>query len=166
MTMLYYVLTPLLLILLMVIQSTLSGLFFHGFLILEISLVVVIFAGFHLDLLKGVFLSFVAGFIVDCIGGFIPGVSSFVYVLIFLGSFFVSEFLDTGKNYVITSFVFVCVLLKEVLLLSFYSLTLETNLFAGGYLAVIAQSLIAGCFAPVVFYGMRRLGEVVYEDRP
>jgi rod shape-determining protein MreD len=164
--MLYYILTPLLLILLIVIQQTLSSMCLHGFLNLEISLIVVIYAGFHLDLLKGVFLSFVAGFIIDCVGGFIPGASSFIYVLIFLGSFFVSEFLDTGKNYVIMSFAFVCVLLKEMLLLSFYSMTLGTNVFAGGYKAVFAQSLIAACFAPAVFYGMRRLGEVVYENQP
>lgn len=166
MTMWYYILTPLLLILLIVVQSTVSGMFFHGFVTLEISLIVVIYAGFHLDLLKGVFLSFVAGFIVDCVGGFIPGASSFVYVLIFLASFFISEFLDTGKRYVIMSFTIVCVLLKEALLLSFYSMTLKTNVFAGNYVAVFAQSLIAGCLAPAVFYVMHRLGEVVYETQP
>lgn len=162
----FYVLTPFLLLLLIVLQSIISGMFFHGFLTLELALIIVIYAGFHFDLLKGMFLSFVAGLIVDSIGGFILGMSSVIYILIFLASFFISEFLDTEKTYVVTSFVFVCVFLKEALLLLLYSMALKTDLFSNGWMTVFAQSLIAGCFTPVIFYGMRRLEEVVYEIHP
>ena len=162
----FYVLTPFLLLLLIVLQSIISGMFFHGFLTLELALIIVIYAGFHFDLLKGMFLSFVAGLIVDSIGGFILGMSSVIYILIFLASFFISEFLDTEKTYVVTSFVFVCVFLKEALLLLLYSMALKTDLFSNGWMTVFAQSLIAGCFTPVIFYSMRRLEEVVYEIHP
>jgi len=162
----FYVLTPFLLLLLIVLQSIISGMFFHSFLTLEFALIIVIYAGFHFDLLRGMFLSFVAGLMIDSISGFILGMSSFVYVLIFLGSFFISEFLDTGKTYIVTFFVFVCVFLKETLVLLLYSMALKTDLFSNGWVTVVAQSLIAGCFTPVIFYGMRRLEEVVYETHP
>jgi len=51
-TMLYYLLLPILSILLIVLQSTVTDLIFSGRFIFEISLIVVVYAGFRLDLIK------------------------------------------------------------------------------------------------------------------
>jgi len=164
--MFYYFWLSFLLVLLIVVQSTLSSMLFQGFFILEISLIVIIYIGFRLDLFRGVILSFLVGLIMDCISGFILGLSSLVYVLIFLGSFFISEFLDTEKMYIVASFVFICALLKEILLLFFYSLVLNHNLWVDHYLTMFVQSVVAGLFAPAIFYCLRRLEVVFYENHP
>jgi len=62
--------------------------FFPGRLVFELSLIVVIYAGFRLDLIRGSILAFVLGFVFDCVSGSVLGLFTFIYVVIFLCSFF------------------------------------------------------------------------------
>ena len=59
--MIYYILLPLNAILLVVLQITLSDIFFSGRLTVELSLVAVIYAGFRLDFVKGIALACLMG---------------------------------------------------------------------------------------------------------
>ena len=60
--MIYYLLLPILLLLLVIVQITILDLFSLGWIGMEISLIVVIYAGFHLDALRGGILSLLLGF--------------------------------------------------------------------------------------------------------
>jgi len=51
--MIYYLLLPVLLLLLVIVQITILELFSLGWVGMELSLIVVIYAGFHLDALRG-----------------------------------------------------------------------------------------------------------------
>ena len=89
--MLYYLLLPFLSILLIVLQSTITDIIFSGRLVFEISLIVVIYAGFRLDLIRGTILAFILGFVFDCVAGSVLGLFTLIYVIVFLFSFFISD---------------------------------------------------------------------------
>jgi rod shape-determining protein MreD len=160
--MLYYLSLPFLAILLIALQSTVTDVIFSGRLILEISLIVIIYAGFHLDLIKGIILAFILGFVLDCVSGSVPGLYTFIYMLIFLFSFFVSDWLDTEKEYIIIFFSFFCALAKETILILIYYLTFKIDMSMNSYFISFMQALIISMFAPVFFYLMARLEVLFY----
>ncbi|HEX7539367.1 MAG TPA: hypothetical protein VF358_03605, partial [Syntrophales bacterium] len=65
----YYIVLPFFTILLVVLQRTLLELLFGGRIGVEVSLILVIYAGFHLDVVRGGILAFLAGFLLDCVSG-------------------------------------------------------------------------------------------------
>ncbi|MBN1363637.1 MAG: rod shape-determining protein MreD [Syntrophaceae bacterium] len=154
--MLYYLLVLFLSILLIVLQSTITDVIFSNYFVFEISLVVVIYTGFHLDLVKGTILAFFLGFVFDCIGGSVIGLFTFVYIIVFWCSFFISDLLDTEKTHVIISFSFFCALLKEIILNIFYYLAFGVNLLSNMYYIIFMQSLVISLIAPPFFYLMNR----------
>jgi rod shape-determining protein MreD len=160
--MLYYLSLPFLSILLVALQSTVTDILFSGRLVFELSLIVIIYAGFRLDLIRGAILAFILGFVLDCVGGSVPGLFTFIYIIIFLFSFFVSDWLDTEKIYVIAFFSFFCALLKEIILILFYYLTFKINVSINIYIIFFAQALVIGLGAPVFFYLMSRVEVFFY----
>jgi len=159
--MLYYLSLPFLSILLIILQSTITDIIFSGRLVFELSFIVVIYAGFRLDLIRGSILAFVLGFVFDCVAGSMLGVFTFIYVVIFLCSFFASGRLVTEKIYFIALFSFFCTFLKELMVILFYYSAFKFDVFMNMYFIFLPQALIAGLFAPVFFYMMRRV-EVFY----
>jgi len=155
--MLYYLLLPFLSILLIALQSTVTDIIFSERLVFEISLIVVIYAGFRLDIIRGAVLAFVLGFVFDCVSGSVPGLFSFIYIIIFLCSFFISDWLDTEKIYVIACFSFLCAFVKEMMLISFYYLAFKIDMSMKSNFIFFMQALIIGLFAPLFFYLMARL---------
>lgn len=151
-------------ILLIVVQSTITDIIFSNYFIFEISLVIVIYAGFHLDLIKGTVLAFIIGLCVDCVGGSVLGLYAFVYIIAFWSSFFVSDLLDTEKTHVIIFFSFFCALLKQVILNLFYYLAFNINLFLNTYYMILTQALVISLIAPLLFYLMDRSGIFLYEN--
>jgi hypothetical protein len=99
--MLYYLSLPFLSILLVVVQTTIADIIFSGRLVIEISLIAVVYAGFSLDLIRGSIFAFILGFVFDCIAGSVIGLFTFIYVVIFLCSFLASFRLGTEKMYII-----------------------------------------------------------------
>ena len=81
--MIYYLLLPMLLLLLVIFQITILELFSFGWIGIELSLIVVIYLGFHLNALRGGVLSLLLGFFLDCLTSAIFGLYMFLYVLIF-----------------------------------------------------------------------------------
>jgi len=154
--MLYYLSLPFLSILLIALQSTIADVIFSDQLVFELSLIAIIYAGFHLDLIKGVILALVLGFVLDYFGGSVPGLFTFIYIVIFLCSFFISDWLDTEKIYVIAFFSFFCALLKEIILIIFYYLAFKIDLLMNTYFIIFVQALIIGLFAPLFFHLMSR----------
>jgi rod shape-determining protein MreD len=77
--MLYYFSLPIFSILLIVVQSTITDVIFANHFIFEISLVVVIYAGFHLDIIKGTMLALTLGIVQDCIAGSVLDYSRLLY---------------------------------------------------------------------------------------
>jgi len=160
--MLFYLLLPFLSLLLIVLQSTITDMIFAGRFVLELSLIIVVYAGFHLDLIKGTILAVLLGFILDCVSGSVTGLLTFIYMAIFLFSFYVSDWLDTEKIYVIVFFCFICAFLKEIILIFFYYLAFKINVLTNMRFIFFAQALVIGLFAPIFFNLIKRTEEFFY----
>jgi len=163
--MLYYSLVPLLSILLVVTQTTIADMIFSGRLVIEISLIAVVYAGFRLDLIRGSIFSFIIGFVFDCIAGSVMGLFTFIYVVIFLCSFVASFIMDTAKMYFIALFCFFCVLLEEIMVMLFYNLVLKLDILTSVFFVFLPQALVVGLLASLFFYLMYR-AEVFFYGKP
>ena len=163
--MVYYILLPFFSILLIVLQTTIADILFAGRLVLEISIIVVIYAGFRLPLIKGAMLAFVLGFVFDCIAGSVLGLFTLIYVLVFLFSFFVSARLVTERMHFIALFTLICVFLEEFTVVLFYNLAYGFDILYNTPVVFLLQALIVGLLAPVFFYMMRRV-EVFFYGKP
>ena len=160
--MLYYLLWPFLSILLIVLQNTAADVIFSGGLVLEISIIVVIYAGFRFNLIKGVISAFILGFVFDCISGSVLGLFALIYVLVFLFSFFVSARLVTERMHFIALFTLICVFLEELTVVFFYNLVYGFDILHNTPVVFLPQALIISLLAPVFFYMMRRVEVFFY----
>ncbi len=160
--MIYYLLLPFISIVLVVFQNTLADIIFSGWLTLEISLIVVIYAGFRLDMVKGIVLAFVMGFVFDCVSGSPLGLFTLLYLLIYILSFFVSWRIVSEKPYLIAGFSLICSLLESVMLLMIYNFVFKFEMLNYMIIAFVLQALLIGFFSVGFFYAMRNVEGLVY----
>jgi rod shape-determining protein MreD len=160
--MVYYLLLPFCSIILVVFQTTIADIIFSGRLVIELSIIVIIYAGYRLDLIRGSVLAFALGFVFDCLAGSVLGLFTFAYVLVFLLSFFVSASLTTEKIHFIAIFALICVVLEEFVIFLFYNLAYGFDVLHIIPLIFLPQALIVGLLAPVFFYLMRRIEVFFY----
>ncbi|MBW2648394.1 MAG: hypothetical protein JRC53_01030, partial [Deltaproteobacteria bacterium] len=118
--MIYYLLLPFFSLLLLTIQITIFDILFLGKAGLEISLILVVYAGFYLSIKRGIALSFILGFFLDCITGVVPGFFVLSYVLIFLISKGVSFKVYAGVTIFTIGFTFICALFGKLLIVLMY----------------------------------------------
>jgi len=154
--MINYLLLPVLSILLVVFQTGISYVLFSGKLVLEISLIALIYAGFRFDLIKGLTLAFVLGFVYDCLSGSVLGLFTFIYMIIFLCSFFVSIIFSTEKLYFIALFSFICSFLEEILIILFYNLAYGMDIVKKTSLMFLPQAVLISLLTVFLFYLMHR----------
>lgn len=88
-----YIIIPFALFLLVVFQNLLADILFLGRSTLEISLLVVIYLAFRVNLMKGVLVSSFLGFLMDGVVGTISGTHIFIYFIVFSGSYYISRHL-------------------------------------------------------------------------
>jgi rod shape-determining protein MreD len=163
--MVYYFSLPFLSILLIVLQTTAADVIFSGRLVLEISIIVIIYAGFRFSLVKGGTLAFVLGFVFDCIAGSVLGLFTLIYVLVFLFSFFVSGKMVTERSHIIVLFTLFCAFLEEFVVILFYNLAYGFDMLHSTPFVFLPQATIIGLLAPVFFYMMRKV-EVFFYGKP
>ena len=158
----YYLLLPILSIILVVVQIAIADIIFSGRIVIELSMIVIIYAGYRLDLIRGSVLAFVLGFVFDCLAGSVLGLYTFIYILIFLFSFFLSASLATQKMHFIAIFGLICASLEELIIFVFYNAAYGFNILNNTILTFLPQALIISLLAPVLFYLMRRVEVFIY----
>lgn len=163
--MIYYLLCPLLSILLIVLQNTIADVIFSGRVFLEVSIIAVIYTGFRFELVRGAISAFILGFVFDCISGSVTGLFTLIYLMVFLISFFMSARLAVEKYHLIAFFALFCDLFKEIIIVLFYRLTYNFEMLHNAPVFILLQALIVGLLAPVFFYLMRTV-EAFFYDRP
>ncbi len=149
--MVYYLLMPLVSILLIVLQITIADVIFSGRLVMEISLIVVICVAFRLDLVKGVISCFVLGFVYDCIAGSVLGLFALIYTVVFLVSFFISLHLIAEEMHLVALLTLLCALLEELIIFIFYNLAYGYNAGQNNPLTFLSRVLIVSALAPLLF---------------
>ncbi len=164
--MIRYLLLPMLLLLLVIVQITILELFSFGWIGIEISLIVVIYLGFHLDALRGGVLSLLLGFFLDCLTSAIFGLYMFLYVLIFYLSNHVGGKIYAGKPALIASFTALCTLLEGLVIVLLYRFVFGADILDAIPKIFVPQAVVVGCLSPLFFILLQRFEVFLHvEDR-
>lgn len=145
-------LLPFFLLFLIVLQNRISDIFFSGVVGVEISMVLVIYAGFRLDVIKGGIISFLLGFFLDCMTGSISGLHTVAYVVLFLVSLAASQRISLDRASLIMLFTLVCALLKDIIITVLYPLIYRIDISVNVLKAYIPQILIVILISPLLFH--------------
>ncbi len=156
--MIYYVLLPIFLLLFVVLQHSVPGVLFLNSITVEISLIVVIYAGFRLDILKGGALALMLGFILDCITGAISGFYTLIYFFIFSLSFLISPRIYAESPGFIVFSTLVCGVLEGLLIVAFNYLIYGTHLFYDTWRFFLPQLIVVSAISPFLFKFFDGLG--------
>ena len=149
--MIYYLLLPWLLLLLVIVQSTILDVFTLKWISMEISLIVVIYAGFHLDAFRGSLLSLVLGFFLDCLTSAIFGLYTFLYIVIFYFSLVVAGKVYAEKPAFIASFTGLCTLLEGLTIVLLYRVFFGVDILYAIPRIFIPQAVVLGLLSPFFF---------------
>jgi rod shape-determining protein MreD len=149
--MIYYLLLPVLMLLLVIVQITLLDLFSFGMIGVEISLIVVIYAGFNLDALRGGILSLMLGFFLDCLTSAIFGLYMFLYVFIFFLSTIVAEKVYAGRAILVACFTALCTLLEGLAITLVYRFVFGSDILYVIPKIFVPQAVVLGLLSPLLF---------------
>lgn len=148
---------PFFLLLLIVLQNKISDILFFGNIGLEVSLILVIYAGFRLDVIRGGMISFLLGFFLDCVTGSISGFHTFLYIFIFMISTIASLRMSLDKASFIMMFTLMCTILKGVLMTILYPLMYGIDISSQVLKTYFPQTLLIVLISPVFFHGFNRI---------
>lgn len=162
--MIYYLLLPVLLLLLVIAQITVLELFSLGWISIEISLIAVIYAGFHLDPLRGGVLSLLLGFFLDCLTSAIFGIYMFLYVFIFFLSTIVEGKVYAGKPALIALYTGLCTLLEGLVIVLLYRFVLGADILYAMPKIFIPQAVVVGLLSPLFFDLFKRFEVFPHEE--
>lgn len=158
----YFIVLPFFAVLLVVLQRTLLDLVFGGRIGIEVSIVLVIYAGFRLDMVRGGLLAFLVGFLMDCLSGTIMGIYTFVYVILFILSHLLSPRIYGERMLFIMGYAFLCVALEGLFIFGVYWSVFGTDVSAGLTRTYLPQALVAGVLSPALFTLFNRLEALVH----
>jgi len=149
--MIYYISLPVFSLLLIVLQMMIADIVLFGTIGVDLSLLLVVFAGFRLDILRGGILSLVIGFIRDCLSCSISGLYTLTYVVIFLISLLASTRLSPGKSTLIMIFTLICALIEGTVITLLHPLLCGGDISMHALKMLIPQALIIGGLSPILF---------------
>jgi cell shape-determining protein MreD len=159
-----YILVPLFSLLLIVFQMMIADILFSGNIGVELSLILVIYAGFRLDVIRGGCLSFIIGFMRDCITCSISGFYALLYVFIFLISLTASSRISAGKPVIIMIFTLICALLEGMLVIVIHPLLYGGDISSHALKVYLPQAFIVSGLSPLLFKVFNRI-EVILNGR-
>jgi len=149
--MIYYLIIPILLLLLVIIQVTILDAIVLRWVSLEVSLIVVIYSGFHLDAFRGGLISLALGFFLDCLSSAIFGLYTFLYIVIFFLSMTVAGKVYAEKPLFISSFTGLCAFLEGLAIVLLYRFFFGADIFYTIPKIFIPQAVLLGLLSPLLF---------------
>ncbi|MCX7982532.1 MAG: hypothetical protein N2572_06465 [Syntrophales bacterium] len=149
---------PLALFLLVVIQNLLADILFLGRSPLELSLLVVIYLAFRMNLVRGGIISSFLGFLMDCLSGTVTGIYIFIYFTVFSATHYIAHHLYGEGDWFIIFLVFFWGVVESFFLLLFKSL--PTGVFClSKWGELLFPQIIPLCvLGPFVFRALDGLG--------
>jgi rod shape-determining protein MreD len=166
--MIYYLILPFLLLLLVITQITILDIMALRWISVEISLIVVIYTGFHLDAFRGGLLSLVLGFFLDCLTSAIFGLYSFLYVVIFYLSMIAGDKVYAENPLFIALFTGLCAMLEGLAIILLYRFFFGTDILYALLEVFIPQAIVMGLLSPMAFRFIHRFEAFLYarDTRP
>jgi hypothetical protein len=153
----YYLLLPLFSFFLIVFQTTIPGILFFEKITIELSLILVIYAGFHLGALKGGLICLFMGFMQDCLTGTVSGFFVLLYMLIFTASLLVSLRVYAARVSFIMGFTLICALLEGLMIAALYLFINRLNVLPEVMRVVVPQALLLAVLSPALFNLFHRI---------
>jgi rod shape-determining protein MreD len=150
--MIYYFGFPFFLLFLIVLQNIVSDILFFGIVEVELSMILVLYAGFHLDVIRGGLLSIVAGFLLDCASGSVSGLHTVTYLSLFLVSMAASTRLSLDKPSLVMVFTLIMALFKNMIITVLYALIYGVDPSINMLRFYIPQILIVVLISPLFFH--------------
>jgi len=144
-------LLPVALLMLVIVQTTALDLLTLSWIRVEVSLVVVIFSGFHHRLLQGALLSLLLGFFLDCLTSPIFGLHIFLYLLIFFLARIAAERVYGEKPMLVAALTVFCGLLEGLLIVLLYHWLLGANILSSMPRFFIPKAVLTGFLSPFIF---------------
>ncbi|MDD5168176.1 MAG: hypothetical protein PHN75_05120 [Syntrophales bacterium] len=154
----YYLTLPFLLLFFVVFQHTVPGVLFLSSMSLEISLIIVVYAGFRLNILRGGILVLILGFIMDCIVGTISGFYTLIYFSLFSMIFLVSPRLYSESSSIVVIMTFISGILEGLLIVAFDYLIYGTHLFFDTFCFFFPQVIVLSFLSHFLFKFFDRFG--------
>jgi len=156
--MIFYVLVPWFLLMLVVFQHAVLGTIFFHSIAVEISLVLVIYAGLRMAVIRGSILSLILGLIMDCITGVCTGFYALIYTSIFLMVYLVSLQVYAKSTPFVVLFTLCCGLIEGIWLLALNQMIYGTNVLPDLVLYFLPQLVIVSLISPFLFKFFHRIG--------
>ena len=149
-----------------IFQITFLDFFSIGPVSIEITPVLVIYAGFRFGNIYGSIFSFLLGFFVDSLISPIGGLYTLIYVLFFYISFIASAKINSDNTFSLSLFTGICFFLQGVLIVLFYWLILNENIISSIFKIFIPQAILMGILSPFLYRILTRFEVLFYaEDR-
>jgi hypothetical protein len=158
--MIYFVVIPLFLLMFVVFQHSVPGMLFSTGITLEMSLIIAVYAGFRMDLVKGGGLALVLGFILDCLTGTISGFYTVIYFALFSLAFLISPRIYAESAGFIVLATFVCGLIEGFLIIAANYFLYRTDVHYDLLCYFFPQLLIVSGVSPLFFKIFDKFGSV------
>jgi cell shape-determining protein MreD len=136
---------------LVVFQTSVLDAVFMGRIHVELSLALVVYAGFRMTVLQGATFSFMLGFFLDCLMGAPSGLFTLIYVCIFFISAGVSLRVYAEQMNLIMGFTFLCAMLEGLIIVLFYKVIHDIHLFDDIFRVFLPQALGVAILSPLLF---------------
>lgn len=149
--MMYYMMLPPAALVCVVLQTTLADMLSRGAVRLEVSLVLALYAGFHLGMIRGAALVVVFGFVMDTLTGTVPCFYTLFYILVFLVARVVSFKVYGEGAIVIMSAAFLCVLGQAVVIVALSRWTAGVPLSFDGMEVTVYNAVLLALTTPLFF---------------
>lgn len=156
--MIYYLAVPWLLLIIVVFQHAVLGAMFFHTIAVEISLVLVIYAGLRMEVIRGSFLVLLLGLMMDCITGAASGFYALVYAAVFLMVYLLSLQVYAESMLFLIFLTFCCGLTEGLLLLILNRIISGTNIFFDLVRYFLPQLLLVSAISPFLFKFFHRIG--------
>ncbi len=144
-------------LLLVVFQVTVPDIIFSGKIGVELSLILVVYAGFFLGFVEGAVVSFILGFFLDCLTGTVSGLFTMLYGMVFIVTALFSFRVYAEKILFIALYTSACALAEGILLIFFFRIIYGVNTLHNLVSIFLPQALVAGILSPVLFEIFRRV---------
>lgn len=156
--MIYFTTLPVVLLFFVVFQHSVMPALFLNSIKVEISLIMILYAGFRLELIRGVVLALLLGFMLDCISGAFSGFYSLIYFILFSIAYMVAPRVYGESPGFIVMLTMVCGCLEGLLMIIFNLLIYGTHDFYSTYRFFLPQLIVVSIVSPVFFKFFDRFG--------
>lgn len=149
--MIFYVLLPILFLIMVVFQATLLDNLIFGKAGIELAMISIVYAGLRIKPLPGGLLSLLVGYFMDCVTGSLSGLHAFTYVTVFYIAKMYFFRIHADRMVFVALFCFSAILLEGLIILMFYKILYDFNILDNIVFFTLPEAIAGGVLSPFIF---------------